>query len=459
MNGDPVLAVDVGTSSVRAAVVGRDAVVLDSSRVARYGDTGTHFDARGMWDDVRAAIGALDARSRRAVGAVGVAAHLGWVFTDSALRPLVEAGGWASNNGVDAVAALLGPTDLRRTGRAVAAAGPVAALVGHRTRRGVHEPAGFALSPVGFLTAALTGTAAVDRTSAAYAGVLDVRTGGWCGEVLDALDIAPSVLGRLVPATEVVGAVRDALADELGLRRGVPVVAGGPDGTVGMTYLLGADAGAIGDVAGTTDVIAMRTTEVPDEPNGAVVNPFPFGGWTIGGPTGMTGGAVDHWSRLLGFDGVRSALDALGPSVLAIAAGVGGLTVDTALSGSRFPTWDRTATGTVRGLRAEHGPAHLLRAAIEGAALTVRAGVDVLDADPAAPVVLAGGAARNAIVAQIRADVLGRTVRVCDTADVTVLGSAMLAVAGTGDGELSAFRPSSVELEPSRPARRALVRR
>jgi xylulokinase len=459
MNGDPVLAVDVGTSSVRAAVVGRDAVVLDSSRVTRHGDTGSHFDARAMWDDVRRAIGALDARSRRSVGAVGVAAHLGWVLVDAELRPVVGAGGWASNDGVDAVAALLGPSELRRTGRPVPAAGPVAALVGHRHRAGATASPRFALAPVTFLTAALTGVPAVDRTSAAYAGVLDVRSGEWCVDVLDALGVDPSRLGRLVAATDVVGSVRDVLADELGLRRGVPVVAGGPDGTVGMTHLLGADAECIGDVAGTTDVIAMRTSEVPDDPNGAVINPFPLGGWTIGGPTGMTGGAVDHWCRLLGFADVRSALDALGTSVLAIPTGSGGLTVGTALSGGRFPTWDRTETGTVDGMRPDHGPAHLVRAAIEGAARTVRAGIDALGVDDAVPVVLAGGAARNPTVARIRADVLGRPVRVCDTADATVLGAAMLAAAGTRGLDLAAFRPSCVELEPTGRAPRTLVRR
>jgi len=463
----PVLAVDIGTSSVRVAVVTPDAEVVDDVRAARPGDPGRSFDAEAMWSTVVASIAALTPAARSAVRVVSVAAHLGTVLLDERLRVTAPALGWSDRSGVGAVSEAFGDDRaelLRHTGRPVPAAGPLAALVGVR---GTHGSAALALSPKDFVVARLTTQLAAevttDPTSAAYTGALDVASATWSAPVLDRLGVAPDALGRIVPATAVVGTVRDAAARATGLRPGTPVVSGGPDGTVGLTALLaGAAEGerAVGDVAGTTDVVAVRTADPAEAPPTAVVNPFPLGGWTIGGPTGTTGGAVAQWSRLLGFRDTAHAFEVLGDEVDAIPPGSDGLRIAVESSGSRFPRWDDAVRGGVAGLTDRHGRAHLLRAVVEGGARAVRDAVDVLPVPSDAPVLLAGGAARSLRIAAIRATVLGRPVHACDQPDVTLTGAALIgALADATTGERAALlerfarRGTVVDPQGARPAR------
>jgi sugar (pentulose or hexulose) kinase len=88
----------------------------------------------------------------------------------------------------------------------------------------------------------------------------------------------------------------------------------------------------------------------------------------------------------------------------------------------------------MRGLRAHHTPAHVLRAAQEGAAFVVRAGIDLLaeTSGSGLPVVIAGGMSRSASVTQLRADVLGRPLLVYPYADASVRGAAALAGLASG---------------------------
>src|SRR5213078_1187739 len=55
-------------------------------------------------------------------------------------------------------------------------------------------------------------------------GCLDPRTGGWATDVLDRLDIPARIFRDVVPPGTVLGALRDDVAEETGLR-GVRVVA------------------------------------------------------------------------------------------------------------------------------------------------------------------------------------------------------------------------------------------
>ena len=98
----------------------------------------------------------------------------------------------------------------------------------------------------------------------------------------------------------------------------------------------------------------------------------------------------------------------------------------------------------------------------EGAAFTVREGVDLLDPPGSGrlPVLLAGGLTRSPVATRLRADVLGRPVLVCAEPDVTLLGAAAVALVGTGAAaDLDEARPllgcelRRVEPDPARARR------
>ncbi|MEQ3553805.1 FGGY-family carbohydrate kinase [Pseudonocardia nematodicida] len=458
MSGTRVVAVDVGTSAVRAAVVAGDGTVEAGVRVPRSGGVGgEHFDAEQLWSDVVTALGRARADAPGAVSALGIAGHIGTVAVDRDLCPVGPATGWADSRGADLVAALPGPVldRIRETsGRPVPGAGGLAhALDLHARHPELVDRVHALLSPKDFLVARCIGTPVTDTVDAAYTLLFDVRTRTWDLDLVAELGLPAHWWPAAAGPAEVVGGLRDDVAAATGLPAGLPVVAGGPDGSAGIGLLLGGRTDLIADVAGTTDVLGRLRTDPAGTAGGVLLNPA-LGDrrWVAGGPTGLTGGAVARWRELAGKVD-EDVVDAVEP-------GADGLQMIPALSGERFPRWRPAARGAVLGQSPDHGPAHLLRAAREGAAFTVREGVDLLDAgDPpgSTTVMLAGGAARSAAVARLRADVLGRPVLVCDDPDVTLLGAAALARAGAGqdlDRALEDLRPRLHRIDPD-PARAA----
>ncbi|MEK8173761.1 FGGY family carbohydrate kinase [Streptomyces sp. M19] len=179
------------------------------------------------------------------------------------------------------------------------------------------------------MTARLTGNVTTDRVDAAYTLLSDVATGTWNTEAVAALGLDPGWLPPQTAGHEVVGTVGAAAARDCGLPPGTPVVAGGPDGSVGLGLLLGGGE-AVADVAGTTDVVGRLIPEPRLAPPHAVVNPALVDAcWTAGGPTGMSGGAVARWRALVGTVPEED--------LARVEPGADGLLVLPALTGSRFP--------------------------------------------------------------------------------------------------------------------------
>lgn len=434
----PVLAIDIGSSAVRAAVVLPRRILAQQS-VRRGGvGSGLRFDPLALWDDVCRAVAALPQQHRRDLSAVGIAGHVGAVIVDDALVPIGAAYGWANPEGVDELREALGEereAALHETGRPVLGGGPVATLLSLRRQR----PAEYArvahvLSPKDYVLARMGGTVVTDHTSAAYYGVSSVRDRAWSPGILRRLGLTEQLLPVQHASTDFVGAVTDEAARRLGVAPGLPIAAGGPDGTIGAMAVAGVRRDAIVDVAGTTDVLVRVMAGVPESGGPELKNPYALDGlWTTGGSTGMTGGAVAWWAHALGLGSAAQALNTLRSEMEETGPGAGGVSVLPWMSGSRYPRWQAEARGGMSGLRGEHGPAHIFRAVLEGVAFSVREGIDSVAQDARMPVLLAGGAARSPWLVQLRADILGRSVQTMREPDVSLVGAGLIAFVATGE--------------------------
>lgn len=451
-----VLAVDVGTSGVRAAIVDDGGRIRHMSRRARRFAGERRFDAEALWEDVTGAVRDLPESARRRVRAIGVAAFIGTVFVDARGAPVAEGRGWADDSGVDAYVTALGDRlegALREIGRPVASGGSAPAALALRTE----DPDAFAavrriLTPKDFLLHALTGETVTDHTSAAYSLCSDVRALRWSSAILDALELPGALLPTPAHAGEAIGAASGEVAATWGVPAGTPVIAGGPDGTMGAFAVAGAapvGADAIVDIAGTTDVL-VQTRSSPAHLPDAVLNPgIRAGVWTVGGSTGATGGAVALWlQRFAGDDAAASAR--LLARALSAPDDPAALLAGPSLSGSRFPRWRRDEREWIHPPTSAREPERVVRAVLEGAAFTVREGLEVIDPEGAATVVLAGGSARSAVAAQLRADILGRPVVTTDEPDATLLAAAQLAVEHAGGWTRS---PAAADLHRPDPER------
>ena len=171
-------------------------------------------------------------------------------------------------------------------------------------------------------------------------------------------------------------------------------------------------------------------------------------GWTVNGATDyllegsvFMGGATVQWLRDgLGIIKESSEVEALATSV----PDSGGVMLVPAFVGLGAPHWDPYARGTIVGMTRGTTKAHIARAAIEAIAYQSAELLAAMQKDAACPVMEVradGGAARNDLLMQFQADLLGVPVVRPAVTETTALGAAYLA--GLAEG----FWSSREEIE------------
>jgi xylulokinase len=408
---DGVLAVDVGGGGVRAGVFGRDGSLRSLVSGPPPSD-GEQFNPDWTWLAVAEAIRSLTSR-RIQVRAVGVTTHLATTLTDAEGQPTTSAMLWRDNRASqDArdLEAALGPELRRVTGREASGESAAARMrMLTRTSPALLGRTRWLLSLKDYLVLKLTGAACTDTASASYTQLFDVRRRQWSPAIAQECGVPAAILPPTFPATTLAGRVTAAAALVTGLVPGTPVAVGGPDGSTGALGVAAHQAGVTVDVAGTTDVLLHTADAAPEHQGpGVVLNAYLLPGlWTLGGPTGLTGGGLDWLAVTMGYQSAAAAYQALEPAL--DAADPGDLMIRTTLTGRRLPGWDAGQRGRMEGLSAEHGPVHLLRAAEEGSIFEVRLGIDALRSGgtTVSQVILAGRPATSARAAQLRANAWG----------------------------------------------------
>jgi len=288
------------------------------------------------------------------------------------------------------------------------------------------------LQPKDFIAFRLTGRIGTDVNSALC--LFNPQRGRYAVELLTLLDVEPRRMPPVLEPTAVVGHVTVQAGSATGLRPGIPVVVGTVDAWCAILGCGGIAPGCAVDVVGTSEVVALITTE-PADGEGVFAAPLPEGDlhW-VGGPM-QTGGAALAWLARC-FYGQEPPDFALteGEASL-IPPGAEGLLFLPYLKGERAPVWDPEARGAFVGLTDRHTRAHCARAVYEGVAFAMR---DLLERSRAAtglsPRVLrvSGGGSASDLWNQIKADVTGLPVQRMAIPDAACLGAALLAAVGTG---------------------------
>lgn len=460
-----ILAVDVGTTSAKAAVVDGGAIIEVAE--APLGLTHPHpgWAEQSPADWWAAVVSAT--RALRSVGDVVAVVATGQMQDlvpvrgapgdgDGAVRPAILYSDQRAVAEHSALAALLGTA----WGDA-ALAQPDSTNVAAKWKWLVdHEPANAAATDVVLLGAAAyvvwraTGAATCDPTVAATTGLADVVANSWWGPVVAATGIPlPSIVG----ATEVAGYVSPAVAAELGVRAGLPVVHACGDAVATSIGVLGDEIDSPYAYLGTSGWVGVFRPRAEPRP-GVIVLPGPSADrWLSVMPIATAGGAAD-WARetLLG-DVDISTFDRLAAGAFAAGEGVGFLSQ---LDGTRFPLPDPFACGVLIGARRSTGRAVVAAAVYEGVAQVLAAIADVVVPQPAgtdrAGLAVCGGGARSDVWCQVIADVAGRTVRRVSDDHASLRGAASCALVALGGAPVGAATTLAV-FGPRADRRRAHV--
>ena len=420
-----VLAVDVGTTSAKAGLVGLDGRVLASAQAACGRTVSEHpgraeQDPEGWWQALLELGRDLVARDVADVVAIAVDGH-GPTLTavDAASRPTRPAITWLDSRATLELEALAGATGLRGWALGVLPA----ALWVERHEPDVAAATAHYLNTWEFLGLRLTGAARTTQVPGQH--LPD-------GDVLAELGLPAAKIAPTIGAGEPLGRVLPDVAAALGVAPGTPVVAGVVDAFASFhgAGLLGA--GDAIDVGGAAGGFGVYWTE-PIEAAGSFCTPSPLGGLhVVGGAMATTGRALDWLRDAVVGQGITT--EQLLAEAAAVEPGAEGLVFLPYLAGERSPLWDPTARGAFVGLTLGHGRGHLARAVLEAAALAIRhVAAPILAAGVAVREMrVCGGPARSATWNQIKADVTGFPVAVPRALETAVVGSAVLGALGIG---------------------------
>ncbi|MGZ9030784.1 MAG: glycerol kinase GlpK [Burkholderiaceae bacterium] len=299
----------------------------------------------------------------------------------------------------------------------------------------------------------LTGGAqhVTDVSNASRTLLFNLNTLDWDDQLLDLFGIPRVMLPRVTASSETVGATT--------LFGGSIPIAGNAGDQQAATF--GQACFAPGMAKNTYGTGAFMLMNVGASPQASANRLLSTAGWTLGnGPPAymlegsvFVAGAVVQWLR----DGL--SLFTRSDDVEALARQVpdaGGVLLVPAFVGLGAPHWDPDARGTIVGLTRGTSKAHVARAALESIAFQSYDVLEAMQADAEQPVTelrVDGGAARNDLLMQFQADVMGVPVVRPVVTETTALGAAYLAGLATGfwagTDEIAALWRAERRFEPS----------
>ena len=299
-----------------------------------------------------------------------------------------------------------------------------------------------------------------DHSNAAVTGLYSATTGNWDERLCAAFDVARHMLPDIVdsvgacstaavltgapPITAVIGDQQASLVGQGCVRPGMAKIT---FGTGGMLDVCTGDDAALAGSGGRSSGGCF-----------GIVAWSQAGRRTFGAEAIMlaAGTNVDWLCEDLGI--IDSPADS--HAVAASCPDTGGVVFVPAPLGLGTPHWDYGARSTLLGATRGTGRAEVVRAVLAGVA---HRGVDLVEAAEAdtglgiATVRIDGGMSRNPTFVQLLADAAGRPVEVSTQAEATTVGAADLARAGlTGADvtDIAGGRPPTATVEPTGPADR-----
>ncbi len=278
----------------------------------------------------------------------------------------------------------------------------------------------------------LCGAHVTDPSNASRTLLFDLHDLDWSDELCDLLRVPRAALPRVGRSSEIYGRTRSVgfLPD------GVPVAGMIGDQQGALFGQACFEAGMAKSTYGTGAFVLLNTGDKAVLSDSGMLTTV---GWNLDGRTtyalegsAFIAGAAVQWLRdQLGFVKSAAEIEALAAQV----PDAGGVVFVPALVGLGAPHWRPEARGILCGLTRGTNRGHIARAALEGIAQQV---ADILEAmvgdlgEPLAELRVDGGAARNDLLMQLQADLLGATCVRPTVLETTALGSAFLAGLAAG---------------------------
>jgi xylulokinase len=443
---DLLLGIDLGTSSTKTLIMNQDGRVI-ASAAREYGidhpQPGHAEQDPQVWvqaalETARSAIAEAGIQAGR-VGGIGLSGQMhGTVCVDdrgNVLRPAII---WADQRSVRQVANVYEKIGLERLGEWTANPLATGFMLASWLWLAEHEPQILRKThrlflPKDYLRYRLTGETGTESSDASSTLLFDTVHKTWSIELLDALDLNPSLLPAVHPSAGIAGTLTREMAAECGLLAGSPVVYGASDQAAQALGHGIVRPGLVSCTIGSGGQLfapVQRPVYDPQLRLHLFCHALPDL-WHLEAAI-LSAGLSLKWLRdnLLPQESYQSLADAAARTP----PGTEGLFFLPYLTGERTPYMDPDAKASMIGLTTRHGRGHIARAVMEGVVMALKQGLDLIQEMevPVEQIVASGGGTRHRLWLQLMADIFNQPIYLTTNQEAAAAGAAILAGTGTG---------------------------
>ena len=443
-----VLALDVGTSSVRGALYDFDGNEIEGTQahlkrtLCTTGDGGAELDATEAIAQLERTIDATLARSAQLTARIEmVAVSCFWhslVGVDAGGRAVTPVFGWADTRAARYAEELKRRFDEHemhtRTGcRFHPSYWPAKILWLRAEMPEIYKSVRRWMSFGELLASTFFNEMTMSVSMASGTGMLNLRSCDWDEELLEATGIAREQLPTIAQAHETFSELKDEYArrwPQLKDARWFPAVADGAANNVGCSCTTRSRTALMIGTSGAMRVVwrGEPPREIPDalwcyRADAARV--------VMGGALSDGGGLYSWMNDALALSDDTKETE---KELAAMQPDAHGLTILPFWAGERSTGWTSNARGAILGLTMHTRPIEILRAAME--AVSYRFALIARALEPFAPgaeIVASGGALSASVTwSQMLADVLGRPIYLSNVAEASSRGAVLLALEAAG---------------------------
>lgn len=300
------------------------------------------------------------------------------------------------------------------------------------------------LCPKDYIRFKLTGKYATDVSDASGTGLFSVRERKWALDLIKDLGIPFHLFPEAFESPSVTGTVLPEVAQEVGVRSGVPVVGGGGDAVVQTVGVGAIRPGILSITLGTAGIVGMSLDRFYENPGNTLqffCNAIP-GSWIVYGTTLAAGGSLS-WFRNT-FGGLeREMARWIGESPYdlmsreaELSAPLGrGILFLPYLIGERCPHADPFARGVLIGFGLHHSRNDIVRSVFEGIVFSLRDAYSLMEGLglSVSQVRISGGGAKSKLFQRLHADIFNSEVLAVEYGEEGgSYGAALLAGVGIG---------------------------
>ena len=459
------IGIDSGTQSTKAVVLNLDSGTIVAQSQKEYelveGLPPGHLEQHprdwtsAVEDTVADCLEQIDAAAKKEIKGIGVSGQQHGLVVldrhDNVIRPAKLWCDTSTSEQCDQIAAQFGGTEglIKKTGNAILPGYTIPKLLWLKQ----NEPENFeavhsVLLPHDYLNFYLAGVKRMEYGDASGTGILNIESRSWD---LDLIDFVDPRIGEALPelgsSNAVHGTLRSELAEKWGLEGDVIVSAGGGDNMMGAIGTGNIEPGVITASFGTSGTLYGCAAQPVIDPRGEIA---------------AFCDSTDRWLPLVCTMNVTVVTEMvrdwfgwshqeMETEIRSVPSGAQGVSFLPYINGERTPNLPE-GNGVIQGLNsANASPAHLARAAMEGATLGLAYGLrrfSELGVEPS-EIRLTGGGSKSAVWREISADAFGVPVVALETAEGASLGAAIQAAQAAGQGSYGELCNRLVRLDES----------